>query len=171
MRASLRSWLALAALHPGLSWRPGAPSPHGCPLRAIREARRPGLRYRRPCGRSHLPRSAVSARGSSHWSRSPARRRSCGFCSDAIGRHAAAQGCGGSGRRADASHQFAQSHRFDLSHGFVTAARGARNWEGQRWDGAITVPVTTLDASSPPMACLPSSRSMSKATRQSSCRA
>jgi FkbM family methyltransferase len=33
-----------------------------------------------------------------------------------------------------------------LSDGFVRAARGARNWEGQRWDKAVAVPATTLDA-------------------------
>jgi FkbM family methyltransferase len=33
-----------------------------------------------------------------------------------------------------------------ISDDFVRAAQGAQNWEGQRWDGAITVPVTTLDA-------------------------
>ncbi|MCX7931204.1 MAG: FkbM family methyltransferase [Rhodovarius sp.] len=29
---------------------------------------------------------------------------------------------------------------------FIAAARGAPGWEGQRWDAAITLPVTTLDA-------------------------
>jgi FkbM family methyltransferase len=33
-----------------------------------------------------------------------------------------------------------------VSDDFVRAAQGELNWEGQRWDGAITVPVTTLDA-------------------------
>jgi FkbM family methyltransferase len=32
------------------------------------------------------------------------------------------------------------------SRAFVTAADGAGGWEGQRWDRAIEVPVTTLDA-------------------------
>lgn len=32
------------------------------------------------------------------------------------------------------------------SPGFVEAAAGAPGWEGQRWDAAITRPVTTLDA-------------------------
>ncbi|GEO14977.1 FkbM family methyltransferase [Microvirga aerophila] len=32
-----------------------------------------------------------------------------------------------------------------LSGEFIKAAQGVRNWEGQSWDGAITVPVTTLD--------------------------
>jgi hypothetical protein len=29
---------------------------------------------------------------------------------------------------------------------FIAAADGAQGWEGQRWDGAIERPVTTLDA-------------------------
>ncbi len=29
---------------------------------------------------------------------------------------------------------------------FIAAASGAPGWEGQRWDGAVTRPVTTLDA-------------------------
>ncbi|WP_210493918.1 FkbM family methyltransferase [Microvirga antarctica] len=33
-----------------------------------------------------------------------------------------------------------------ISSAFVSAARDAKGWEGQEWDGAITVPVTTLDA-------------------------
>jgi FkbM family methyltransferase len=33
-----------------------------------------------------------------------------------------------------------------LSSEFIRAAQGVQNWEGQRWDGSITVPVTTLDA-------------------------
>lgn len=33
-----------------------------------------------------------------------------------------------------------------LSDAFVEATRGAVGWEGQRWDGAAEVPVTTLDA-------------------------
>lgn len=33
-----------------------------------------------------------------------------------------------------------------LSSAFVSAARGAKGWEGQEWDGSLTVPVTTLDA-------------------------
>ena len=32
------------------------------------------------------------------------------------------------------------------SEAFVAAARGAAGWEGQRWDGALVLPVTTLDA-------------------------
>jgi FkbM family methyltransferase len=32
-----------------------------------------------------------------------------------------------------------------LSNDFVRAAQGARNWEGQCWDGVIAVPTTTLD--------------------------
>nr|WP_272874839.1 FkbM family methyltransferase [Roseomonas marmotae] len=31
------------------------------------------------------------------------------------------------------------------SEAFLAAASGARGWEGQRWDGTITLPVTTLD--------------------------
>ena len=31
------------------------------------------------------------------------------------------------------------------SEAFIEAAQGAPGWEGQRWDGAITLPVTTLD--------------------------
>jgi hypothetical protein len=33
-----------------------------------------------------------------------------------------------------------------LSQAFVAAARGAAGWEGQAWDAACEVPVTTLDA-------------------------
>src|SRR5918998_288697 len=33
-----------------------------------------------------------------------------------------------------------------ISDDFVRAAQGAQNWEGQCWDGVITVPPTTLDA-------------------------
>lgn len=33
-----------------------------------------------------------------------------------------------------------------LSEGFIAAAEGATGWEGQDWDGAIDVAVTTLDA-------------------------
>lgn len=33
-----------------------------------------------------------------------------------------------------------------LAEGFVAAAAGAPGWEGQVWDGAVQVPVTTLDA-------------------------
>jgi FkbM family methyltransferase len=33
-----------------------------------------------------------------------------------------------------------------ISRDFINAAQEAQNWEGQSWDGAITVPVTTLDA-------------------------
>jgi FkbM family methyltransferase len=33
-----------------------------------------------------------------------------------------------------------------ISDDFVRAAQGAQNWEGQCWDGVITVPTTTLDA-------------------------
>src|SRR5439155_16269556 len=29
---------------------------------------------------------------------------------------------------------------------FVTAARGARGWDGQAWTGRVAVPMTTLDA-------------------------
>ncbi len=32
------------------------------------------------------------------------------------------------------------------SEDFIAAASGAPGWEGQQWDGAITLPVTTLDA-------------------------
>jgi FkbM family methyltransferase len=32
------------------------------------------------------------------------------------------------------------------SAGFIAAATGAPGWEGQRWDGAVVRPVTTLDA-------------------------
>ncbi len=32
------------------------------------------------------------------------------------------------------------------SAGFIAAATGAPGWEGQRWDGAVARPVTTLDA-------------------------
>jgi FkbM family methyltransferase len=33
-----------------------------------------------------------------------------------------------------------------ISADFVRSATGAEGWEGQRWDDALTVPVTTLDA-------------------------
>jgi FkbM family methyltransferase len=32
-----------------------------------------------------------------------------------------------------------------LSSEFISAAQGARGWEGQDWDASLTVPVTTLD--------------------------
>ena len=32
------------------------------------------------------------------------------------------------------------------STGFIASAAGAAGWEGQRWDAALTLPVTTLDA-------------------------
>jgi FkbM family methyltransferase len=32
-----------------------------------------------------------------------------------------------------------------LSRAFIGATQGAREWQGQDWDGSVTVPVTTLD--------------------------